>query len=113
VLSDFIFILTDTIKSSVWTSGSSEGNACDTEKTFAWCPNGKLLNDSEVADARYWATPPDGTASTKRCLELNYDASKGATLASADCSTDKKSFVCQVPNILFTAIFRTQLKLKL
>jgi hypothetical protein len=80
----------------VWTTGSSEGNGCDTEKTFAWCLSGKLFNDSQVADARYWITPPDGSASSKRCLELNYDASKGATLASADCSTDKKPFICQV-----------------
>jgi hypothetical protein len=56
---------------------------------FAWCPSGKLFSESQVADARYWVTPPDGTASTKRCLELNYDASKDATLASADCSTGR------------------------
>jgi hypothetical protein len=69
---------------------------------FAWCPSGKLFSESQVADARYWVTPPDGTASTKRCLELNYDASKDATLASADCSTGKKSFICQVPKLSFS-----------
>jgi hypothetical protein len=94
----YFLIVADTIKSSVWTTGSSEGNACDTDKKYAWCPSGKLFNVSQIADAHYWVTPPDGSASTKRCLELNYDASKGATLASADCSTDKKSFICQVPN---------------
>jgi hypothetical protein len=80
----------------VWTTGSSEGNACDTEKTYGWCPSGKLFNESQLADASYWATLPNGSASTKRCLELNYDASKGVTLANADCSLDKKSFICQV-----------------
>jgi hypothetical protein len=95
-----LLILADTIKSSVWTSGSSEGNGCDTDKKFAWCPSGKLFNASQIADARYWATPPDGSASTKRCLELNYDASKGATLASADCSTNKKTFICEVRKAL-------------
>jgi hypothetical protein len=96
ILTRKISIFTDTIKSSVWTAGSSEGNACDTEKTFAWCPSGKLFNASQVAEARFWSKPPDGSASTKRCLELSYDATKGASLASADCSTDKKSFMCQV-----------------
>jgi hypothetical protein len=89
-------ILTDTIKSSVWTTGSSEGEACDLQRRFAWCPTGRMINESQVADARYWVTPPDGSASTKRCLELSYDASKGASLASAHCSTDKRSFICQV-----------------
>jgi hypothetical protein len=91
-----LLILADTIQSSVWTTGSSEGNGCDTEKTFAWCPNGKLLNELQVADAHYWADLPDGSSSTKRCLELSYDATKGAALASAHCSADKKSFICQV-----------------
>jgi hypothetical protein len=103
-----LYICIDTIKSSVWTSGSSEGEACDLQRKFAWCPTGRLFNESQVADARYWATPPDGSASTKRCLEINYDEAKGAALASADCLIDKKSFVCQVPNTLHIVyIFRS------
>jgi hypothetical protein len=89
--------LIGTVKSSVWTAGSSEGAACDTEKTFAWCPSGKLFNESQVTDARFWANLPDGSSSTKRCLEISYDTAKGsAALASAHCSTDKKPFICQV-----------------
>jgi hypothetical protein len=61
-----------------------------------------MLNDLQVADVRYWTSPPNGNASTKRCLELSYDESKGAALASADCSTDKKSFICQVSKNLCT-----------
>lgn len=55
-----------------------------------------MINETQVADVRYWAKPPDGSASAQRCLELKYDAVAGATLASAHCSTEKKSFVCQV-----------------
>jgi hypothetical protein len=101
----FFFIsCIDTIKSSVWTTGSSEGEACDLQRKFAWCPTGRMLNESQMADARYWVTPPDGSASIKRCLELNYDASTGARLANADCSADKKSFICQVENSAFSLI---------
>jgi hypothetical protein len=57
-----------------------------------------MLDESQMADTRYWVMPPDGSASTKRCLELNYDAAKGTALAIADCSADKKSVICQVSN---------------
>jgi hypothetical protein len=79
---------------------------CDLQRKFAWCPTGRMLNESEVADARYWVTPPDGSASSKRCLELNYDATKGAALASVHCSIDKRSFICQVPSTIFYFLFQ-------
>lgn len=87
----------DTIKSSVWTAGSNEGNACDIEKTFIWCSSGKLITDSQVADASFWTTIPNSSPSSQRCLELKYDQSAGTKLAGANCNQDKKSFVCQVP----------------
>jgi hypothetical protein len=103
----------DTIKSSVWTSGSYEGVACDLKNKFAWCPSGRLLNASQISDARFWVTPPDGSVSTQRCLELKYDAAAaGVKLSSAHCSADKKAMVCQVNryciNKIMLAQFSTQ-----
>jgi hypothetical protein len=95
----------------VWTTGSSEGDACDVQRKFAWCPSGRLMNESQAADARFWAKPPDGTASAQRCLQLNYDAAAGATLATAHCSADKKSFVCQV--CLFEKVFHIEDEMRL
>jgi hypothetical protein len=36
-----IFHIAESISGSAWTSGSSEGDGCDVERKFAWCPAGK------------------------------------------------------------------------
>lgn len=87
----------DTIMDGAWTSGSSEGDGCDVERKFAWCPGPVLLNDSQTLDASIWAAPPDGNATTQRCLGLSFKASS-ATLTRANCTDEKKPFVCQVIN---------------
>jgi hypothetical protein len=79
----------DVIKGSTWTSGSSEGEGCDVERKFAWCPAGTLL------DTRLWTALPDGNATSQRCLQLTLDAAN-ATLERANCTDEKKPFVCQV-----------------
>lgn len=95
----------DTTKSSVWTAGSNEGNACDVEKNFVWCSSGTLITETQVADPRFWTTVPNGSPSTQRCLELKYDlAARTAKLNSADCMQDKKAVICQV-QIIGTAFF--------
>jgi hypothetical protein len=104
ILDKQVSSFSDTIQSSVWTSGSSEGESCDVQRRFAWCPSGKMINESQIADVRFWKKPPDGSASTQRCLELTYDAAAGAKLASANCSTDKKPFICQVCNFYASKI---------
>jgi hypothetical protein len=55
---------------------------------------------ADTMDARLWAALPDGNASTQRCLELNLDAvAASATLARANCTDQKKPFVCQVAHL--------------
>jgi hypothetical protein len=94
-------LLKDTIKSSVWTAGSNEGNACDIEKSFIWCSSGRMITESQVADPQFWTKLPSGNPSSQRCLELKYDAEAGAKLNPANCTQDKKPFICQVlKNIL-------------
>jgi hypothetical protein len=93
----YALIFQDTIKSSVWTAGSYEGNACDIEKNFVWCSSGTQITESQLADARFWTTVPNGSPSKQRCLELKYDMAVGTVkLNSADCIQDKKAVICQV-----------------
>lgn len=81
--------------SDVWTSGSSEGESCDVERTFAWCDTGKLLSNTEIANKEYWTEVPDGKSSAERCIALHFDAKLAkVVLKEADC-LGENSFICQ------------------
>lgn len=81
---------------AVWTFGSSEGNSCDVERTFAWCNSGKLLNAIEVVNEEYWDVIPDGNISNERCIALDLDSrSLRVDLKRVDCQ-GTKPFICQV-----------------
>jgi hypothetical protein len=89
--------LAGSVNNGVWTSGSNEGFACDVESKFTWCSTQTQLGESLLAEKRMWATVPIGELSAERCLALNLDVANGITnLKRANCSGDKKHFVCQV-----------------
>jgi hypothetical protein len=55
------------------------------------------LGEAMLVEKRLWTTIPDGTASSDRCVALNYDSVGGTTtLKRVDCLGQKKNFVCQV-----------------
>lgn len=88
-----------TIKNSVWTSASSEGDSCDLERTFMWCSTGTLMSETDVLEKENWDPAigiPDGSASNEKCLVLNYNATtKKVALGRSTCQGNR-SFLCEV-----------------
>jgi len=84
---------------SFWTSGSSEGEFCDVERTFAWCSSGENLSEAQVNSSELWVNVPDGNPSAERCLSLDFGRS-GVGLTRADCQK-KQPFLCEARNYFF------------
>jgi len=82
-------------ETSVWTSGSNEGNLCDTERTYAWCATGALISPAEVNRTENWVDVPDAAkAPSQRCLLLTATAAK-VGLSHSGCE-EKRPFLCEV-----------------
>lgn len=90
------FVMSASAKASVWTSASAEGESCDSERQFAWCAIGVVLNESDIKTTAYWTKEPEAKATSDKCVTLNYDAAgKSVGLLAADCSAPKQ-LLCQV-----------------
>jgi len=79
---------------SIWTSGSNEGEFCDIEDKYSWCSINSLINQSDVNNTKYWSKMATANSTADRCLELiTNDTQIG--LHNAYCN-DKKPFMCEV-----------------
>lgn len=92
------------VGSSVWTSGSNEGNSCDLVRSFAWCDTGILLNETDVMKADNWDAAtgmPSGNASDPKCLTLKYDAAAQKVALGRSKCNGTMPFLCKVPQFSF------------
>jgi hypothetical protein len=84
------------LQSSFWTSASSEGEFCASERTFAWCTSGSIFNESSVNDAILWTVIPTGNESTSNCVSLGLSKNEGSAQLSLAACSESKPFMCQV-----------------
>lgn len=90
---------------SVWTSGSSDGDSCDIERSFIWCSTGSKINDSVLKNANFWANSeiPGYKPMPQKCLALKFPSAVGNVgLAQSDCG-ELNSLLCLV-NKHFTIV---------
>jgi len=79
-----------------WTAGANEGEFCDEEKVYSWCPSDKRVRRTEINTT--WVNPSREPTSSERCLSLQMKVDAKYGLSFSNC-TSKFSAICEVGHI--------------
>jgi hypothetical protein len=102
-ITDNIFSNLDLAKigSSFWSSGSNEGDLCNTLKVYSWCSLESTLIAPEFVSPGgnnlFWRNSTAGDAEMDRCLvyKLNSSSSEIAGFEHSPCSA-QNFYICEV-----------------
>jgi hypothetical protein len=89
---------------SFWTSGSNEGEYCNTLNVYSWCSlNGTLMKPEFLAlggGASYWKNTAATNPADERCLiySLNSTSSETTGLEHASCNASNY-YICEVKSL--------------
>jgi hypothetical protein len=98
------------IESSVWTSASSEGLYCGSERTFAWCSSGAFVEQTFVNNPHLWTAIPNGNESLANCVSLELSKNESSVQLALSACSESKSSVCQVSSFLIKIFLKIKHK---
>jgi hypothetical protein len=93
-------IFTDNITSlglHFWTSGSNEGENCDTQNVFEWCSIATNIEAAQISNDSFWVSQNAPISPKERCLLLQYSEKIGSSVGVklTDCEKQYPA-LCEV-----------------
>lgn len=91
------FIALRATGASFWTSGSNEGEFCNTLNVYSWCSFNRTLLQPEFFGETYWKNKTAANSEMDRCLiyKLNETALEKTGLEHASCAANN-FYICEV-----------------
>lgn len=91
-----LIIIEFRLQPSFWSSASSEGLFCASERSFTWCTSGNYIDDASVKNPQLWNEAPTGNESLANCVSLGLSKNENSAELSLAACTESKPFMCQV-----------------
>jgi hypothetical protein len=77
---------------SLWTTGSNEGEYCVEDETFSWCSTEVMFSNYDRNGTNFIKNITNKNSTSNRCLSMDFTT---ASLSLSSCD-QKHQFVCEV-----------------